>query len=560
MSIGFSVPIVMLARHSVAPGDTIARIIACFIIAGILSAVLVYVLATATQHLLELGIRRISNYQRDVRPTDEEAAYTMDEAQTNKCRLSVIMGKSSKYSSQVSSVVSFQDPRQSSNGYNSSSEGRDNVSSPTSNSSKKIVLNKSDTSHSRSRRLKNWILHNLFLTLSWTSTILITIPLRHTRDMEIPLGISLLLSLWTSFLTLQAAIKTTNSAILRPKLRTVLSVLCNPVLWTALGLLAYTSAESHRTNRPVATVLSTLEQNTTFTDLIMHRPRTPIPYHSRPIPSIAAGDVANAILSSGLVCWGLKLWEHRRRLLSSAGFTILLVSCMAALVNVIAGPLLAREVLGPRSQAGYDLAFVARSVTLALGAPAVSRLGGDVGLNAAMVVVNGILYQMALGLGFGGWVARRVKDLAEWLRRVGRGRQEEEGTVGGVGGEKTMVTDGGGRTALIGTSGVLGAAGRLGVPDHLLRPREGTTLGEASPSQTRATIEILDDNKTTSISTIAAGVTIGINAAAMGTAHLYESNSDAAPYAALAMTAFGVATVGFTMVPQLGGWIASMVQ
>lgn len=302
----------------------------------------------------------------------------------------------------------------------------------------------------------------------------------------------------------------------------------------------------------------------------MHRPHggylspiTPTPYQSRPVPSIAAGDVANAILSSGLVCWGLKLWEYRRRLLSSAGFTILLVSCIAALANVIAGPLLAKEILGPRSQAGYDLAFVARSVTLALGAPAVSRLGGDVGLNAAMVVVNGILFQMALGLGFGVWVSRRVGNLAEWLDRMRsgwEGGREEGVTVGGVGGEKAEVTDREGRTGLIGTSGVLDAPDRLGVPIQPLRPREEPTPVGGSPSLPRVIVEIIDEDKRTSVSTIAAGVTIGINAAAMGTAHLYESNSDAAPYAALAMTVFGVATVGFTMVAQLGGWVALMVQ
>jgi putative effector of murein hydrolase len=287
-------------------------------------------------------------------------------------------------------------------------------------------------------------------------------------------------------------------------------------------------------------------------------------YASRPIPSIAAGDVANAILSSGLVCWGLKLWEYRRRLLSSAGFTILLVSCITALVNVIAGPLLAREILGPRSQAGWDLAFVAKSVTLALGAPAVSRLGGDVGLNAAMVVVNGILFQMALGVGFGDWVARWLSGCAEWVDRVIKrsraGWEEEEGTVGGADGGKAVVTEGEGSTSLNGTSGVLDTSNRLGVPNQLLRPKEQTTPIEGLPCPRRIDPKITDENKRTSVSTLAAGVTIGINAAAMGTAHLYETNSDAAPYAALAMTVFGVATVGFTMVAQLGGWVASMVQ
>jgi hypothetical protein len=48
--------------------------------------------------------------------------------------------------------------------------------------------------------------------------------------------------------------------------------------------------------------------------------------------------------------------------------------------------------------------------------------------------------------------------------------------------------------------------------------------------------------------TIAAGITVGINGAAMGVAYLYATKSRAAPYAALAMTVFGVMTVVLTTV------------
>jgi putative effector of murein hydrolase len=48
--------------------------------------------------------------------------------------------------------------------------------------------------------------------------------------------------------------------------------------------------------------------------------------------------------------------------------------------------------------------------------------------------------------------------------------------------------------------------------------------------------------------TVAAGIAIGINGAAMGVSYLYESRSRAAPYAALSMMVFGVMTVVFTTV------------
>ncbi|OIW32903.1 hypothetical protein CONLIGDRAFT_659129 [Coniochaeta ligniaria NRRL 30616] len=483
MSIGFSVPIVMLARSPVASGGTIARIMACFSIprwlmcyvrlvtAGIVSTTAVYLLAVCSQELLNSCARYFSLHRRCRRLGDEEAAFP---------------------------------PK------NERSAGRI------------LVL---------------WVLDNSLLMLSWFFTLIICIPLRYATGLEEPLGISLLLAIWTTTQALQSGIRTSALPILcliRSKVRIVLSVACNPVLWTAMGLIAYAAAESHRSARPVEVVLSTLERNTTFTDLLMRRNHSDTgayidfrisiressntDYAHRPTPDVAAGDVANAILSSGLVCWGLKLWEYRRRLLSTAGFTILVVSCAAALANVVLGPLLAKEILGPHSQPGYDLAFIARTVTLALGAPAVAKIGGDVGLNAAMVVVNGIMCQMLLGLGAGEWLTRLMEKGAE----PGNNTQGDRIT---------------GHDARQGTPAPDERAG-VAATSH------GTTASSATKNTT----------------TIASGVTVGINAAAMGTAHLYESGSDAAPYSALAMTVFGVATVGFTMIPQLGGWVVARVQ
>ena len=59
--------------------------------------------------------------------------------------------------------------------------------------------------------------------------------------------------------------------------------------------------------------------------------------------------------------------------------------------------------------------------------------------------------------------------------------------------------------------------------------------------------------------TVAAGLTIGINSAAMGTAYLYEVGSEAAPYSALSMMALGVMTVGFASIKPLAEWVVASV-
>lgn len=506
---------------------------------------------------------------------DEEAAFTHKGERPHGCVLGGLCAKLPVSTSDVCSVASIQDVGRQSD--------REGLEEPT-----EIRASPDHPERSTTTGLANWVLRNPLFVSSWLSTLVICIPLRYGAGFEDPLGISLLLALWTATQSLQKTIRTCTLLPLRPKFRIALSVVCNPVLWTAIGVIAYAAAESQRSSRPIGAVLSTLERNTTFADLVMHRSpsdsgtyidfsvsRRDDPantdYAHRPTPPVAAGDVANAVLSAGLVCWGLKLWEYRRRLLSSAGLAVLLVSCAAALANVLVGPLLAKAVLGPHSRPRYDLAFAARTVTLALGAPAVARLGGDVGLNAAMVVVNGIACQMLLGLGVGEWLGRLVEAVEargrEQLRRrrsaaavrrekasasnpgVGDDRTAEKGIEPGNSARGSTITSSPCCNDVVAVGAARLSPGEAGPhpPEQHGGPHE--PAGRCRPGAKRR-----------STTTIASGITVGINAAAMGTAHLYEAGSDAAPYSALAMTVFGVATVGFAMIPQLGGWVAVMVQ
>lgn len=361
-----------------------------------------------------------------------------------------------------------------------------------------------------------WAIRNPMLILSWLLTILVGVPLRFRGQHDAFLSTSLLFATWFTTLAIQASLKKTPAS--SSWLRTALFGLSNAVLWTSLLMIAYVFAESATTRRPLRDVLDTLQTNTTLTALVFPTTTTPTTQ-----TYLAAGDIALAILNAGLVSWGLKLYEYRAQLVSRAGLTVLLVSSVLAAGNVALGPLLARA-LGLRS-APTDLAFAARSVTLALGSPVMAALRGDVGLNAAMVVMSGIVFQVGLGFGVGGWLERNVVERC--LPRAAAPPVDE--------GEVTVTA----RSSVT----------LQGTDDEGL-DLEAQVLAECA-SET--------DKVDSTPRTVASGVTIGINAAAMGTAYLYEVKSEAAPYSALSMMAMGIMTVVFASIPPLQTWVVAAV-
>ena len=186
------------------------------------------------------------------------------------------------------------------------------------------------------------------------------------------------------------------------------------------------------------------------------------------------------------------MYECQRQLFSLAGLLTVLLATAAAAGNVFLS-VLAGSVLG--LEAPEALAFAARSTTLALAKPAMVALGGNLGVNAALVVSNGILGQLCYPF---------------VLDKLGVKREDN-----------------------IGRSSELPASDSKG-SRLSLRPLLKTAQLDLASG---------DDPFT-----IAAGITVGINGAAMGVSYLYETKSRAAPYAALAMTVSGVMTVVFTTV------------
>ncbi|KAK4116021.1 hypothetical protein N656DRAFT_786522 [Canariomyces notabilis] len=482
MSIGFTVPFIMICRSPFSDARTVGMVIVCFILTGVVNTLSTYALAFPLQWLM-VRWSRDSRSRRT--PSDTESPCEDKTAQFGTSSLS----SREDFPGDTSRATSTHLP-----GDILPSEGFKSPS-PTA---------KTTPDHDKppiKPRLLAWTLRNLTLLFSWLITLTTGLPLRYCTQNDTFLATQLLFSLWLSTLAVQEGIKCTP--FLGPKPRTLLSGLLNPVLCTSLLMISYLVLDGVLSDRPLQTMLDTLSTVTVTTAPHASNPPPPSPSPSPPSPPTTllptAGQIATSVLNAGLVAWGLKLYEYRRvALFARGGATVAAVSALLALGNLACGPAVARAVFGV-SPPPRALAFAARSVTLALADPVMASLGGDAGLNAAMVVVSGILWQIGLGLGF--------------VERL-----------------------------------VVGAAGK-----RMWTAR----ISDVKVTMTRE--QWWDCRRANDPHTVAAGVTVGINAAAMGTAYLYEAQSDAAPYAALSMMALGVMTVGFSAIPPLTRWVVQSV-
>lgn len=441
-----------------------------------------------------------------------------------------------------------------------------------------------------------WLSQNICLTLSFLILLLVGLPVSFLQHDDIYTDIGFLLTIWLAFSSAQLRAKQLISqGHHHRRALTAAATLLNPVLWTSLLLVCYGLAKSSIRNQASAAVIAEFSTKNTVSDLIANHidarpPKAGIEPRPGPIP-IGAGDVATSILNAGIVSWGLKLFEYRRQIVSSGGFTVVATSLLASLLNVVAWPLLAHAI-GVRP-ASWDLSFGARSVTIALGGPAMKSLGGDAGINAVGVVVNGICFQLVAGFFSGGnsfaVAADRFKGALihpGWAGLVWNDRVDEQH-------ELDSLTPSPGRGEV--PRGIHMEEEPQPDRDREMRySSDATHTGEQRPEDqndvanwgaTGAAVknndnsmctnmdtppkhkdgdgaqahEVVTHDPLSAVPTVAAGVTIGINAAAMGTAHLYGQNSHAAPYSALSMTMFGVFTVLFTVRGPMTEWLARTV-
>ncbi|KAH6624095.1 hypothetical protein B0J18DRAFT_427243 [Chaetomium sp. MPI-SDFR-AT-0129] len=549
MSIGFTIPVVMLCHGPLSDARSVGMIVICFALMGLFNTILAFFLAFPLQCLMV-------RYDKEfwITPTSDSEKGGDHQGASN-ARTRGPFRKSSPAGSSCTIVPEF--PAE-------LSETDEPVPpQPPTATSYSI-----DQPRPIGRCLHIWAMSNPILVICWLLTFTVGVPLRYCTGNDPLLATLLLFSLWLTTIAIQATIK--SSSIFPPRIRTLLSGLLNPVLWTALTMISYVFTDASLSSRSLPAMLATLQTNTPLSSIILHA-ATP---YSQPSASLtmAAGDVAITILNAGLVAWGLKLYAHRTHLLSRSGATVCIVSSVLALANLVGGPVLAARALGVRPR-GAAVAFAARSVTIALGNPVMKMLRGDAGLCAAMVVAGGIVYQMGMGLGVGVWLERVVVDrgIARWYglsnKREGDDAGDCEGTADPVG---LAEGDDGTNTATTryDTGDPIGAAAKAATgPTPQLSGTTLRTVGpvpalNTAPTPTTTPAGLLSPSRPhfpNDPRIVAPGITVGINAAAMGTAYLYEAESEAAPYAALSMIALGVMTVVFASIPPLTKWIIGIV-
>ncbi|KAK3369458.1 hypothetical protein B0T24DRAFT_361094 [Lasiosphaeria ovina] len=536
MSIGFTIPFVMICRSPLADGRTIGLIVLCFVLTGVLNTVFSYFLALPLQCIMVRWDKRSSDH------ADPGAGVT-EGRRGQKLRGPI------KSICDVASMDSCLKPSADEASEEAQSEEKHSVSQDEESSPRH---NRENTNRPpRWSQSRQWALRNPMLIICWLLTIFVGIPLRYAIHNDAVLSTCLLFSIWLSLLAIQVGIK--SSQRLRPWLRALLCGMFNAVLWTSLAMITYVFVDGAISHRSLPAMLDTLQTNITFSTYVLQAVRG-----NSLGQSMAAGDIALSILNAGLVSWGLKLYEYRQQLLSRAGLTVFTVSSVVALGNVVCGPLLAYVVgLGPASR---DLAFAARSVTLALGSPVMTRLGGDISLNATMVVVSGIVYQMGLGFGVGVWLEQKIISVSRRRTVIRTGeslqqqqQQQQQEVCAAAASPAAALQAAPGATTTTSTSST---TPRVDYDTEAQqKSAAAATVGSARAGSCSAAFRRDTDDPCQ----VAAGITIGINAAAMGTAYLYETKSDAAPFAALSMIALGVMTVVFSTIQPIAHWIVAKV-
>ncbi|PNY26330.1 Uncharacterized protein TCAP_03736 [Tolypocladium capitatum] len=318
-----------------------------------------------------------------------------------------------------------------------------------------------------------------------------------TKDERLLDGL-VMLFIWITAVRLQRAFRDSSLLRFTTQVKGVLATLANPVLATTLLMVAYTRGKAAAIRgRSLSQVLATFSSGTPLYALWTSS-ITRIPISGNPSGWFGAGDAALSLLECGILTWGFKLYECRSQLFTLAGVLTVVFSVAAAAGNVFLSVMVGRAIGldGPKA-----LAFAARCTTLALARPAIHSVGGNAMVNATLVVGNGILGQLMYPF---------VLDKLG-VRPAPRSESDR-----GVSSSETLVE----------------------------------MENSAQPSRDKME-EILwqeDDGQGDGALTVAAGVAIGVNGAAMGVSYLYETKSRAAPYAALSMTIFGVMTVVFTTV------------
>ncbi|KAI1167493.1 hypothetical protein F5B18DRAFT_659194 [Nemania serpens] len=328
----------------------------------------------------------------------------------------------------------------------------------------------------------------------WLSLIIVVgLPVYLATYYVMPFEVFSLTLFWVLSVQWQKSLRSSHSLLRFHRLRRFLLIFANPLLSTWTLAAVYMWAKAHYTGKSIDVIIGEFRHYNSLSESIMHIMRDyDVAAH------LGAGDLAGLLLDAGVACMGFKMYEYRYELWASLGtvsFTCTALAAINVFLNVIIGH-------GFGLQTKDAIAFASRSATLALGVPAIENLGGSTTLTSTVAIISGILFQMA-----GDWLfsLMRIND------RVSRDVSAE--------------------TPMLASTNTL---------SH-------TTIAVGSAE--KKTTNNLRGKMSEESAVVAAGITVGINAAAMGTAFLIERNSKAAAYSALSMIMFGAATVAITALP-----------
>lgn len=297
---------------------------------------------------------------------------------------------------------------------------------------------------------------------------------------------------------------------------TVAATMANPVVLTILFMAAYLATKAQTLNVKMEDMQDLFSAGNSIHSLWSVAVVNHTPASSPGTTYFGAGDAALGALECGIVVWGFKLYECRRKLISKGGVIALACAIGAAFVNFFL-PVVAAHAIGLGT--AESLSFAARTTTLALARPVMQTIGGNQAVNAVLVVLNGIFGQLMYPFA---------------LKRLGIDSQSSP---------------------------------QSDVP--LSSPmREDISLGQDTLSRSNclpliSCISIKCQNYNTKddgCRIIAAGITIGINGSAMGVSYLYTVGNDAASYAVLAMTCYGVTTVLLSAIGPLQQAVITIAQ
>ncbi|KAG5927800.1 hypothetical protein E4U42_001769 [Claviceps africana] len=391
LGVGFSIPIIML-DHMLSLRD-IGYIVATSAITNVVSWIGVFLLSLAGLSLLSASQSYLTGLVRR-RAADEESTPSSQSGEKQPAAGSVFhpyqrpsWKKYLTLDDAATTTTPDDDPSSSSPG-----EQRPTGVAAETNASSSTPVGHPGKTTRQDRRVWRCLRRNGYLITCLVGIVALGVPLQMTlADSRALDGFALWLC-WITAIRLQRMVKHSVGLIVSARGRHTLATMMNPVLVTTALMLGYTRLRGALNSRDggVAVVLGDLSSGTPLYSLWTALARS-APLPDNPRGWFGAGDLALSLLECGIVAWGFKLYECRRQLFSPSGLVIFLFCSVAAAGNVFLPVLLA-------SALGLDgpeaLAFAARSTTLALAKPAVKTLGGNLALNASLVVSNGIIGQL----------------------------------------------------------------------------------------------------------------------------------------------------------------------